>query len=98
MIHPVGPHARAPVVGWEAVRRSFEEAWPRFEEFSVTVDEPMQVRVGERGAVVVAVTPVRTKMRGGETLNYTALATSAFERRDGRWLLVVRHASRVPQR
>ena len=97
MIHPAGPHARAPVVGWEAVRRSFEEAWPRFEEFKVTVNEPVQVRVGQGGAVAVATTPVRQKVRGGEALDYTALATFAFERRDGRWLLVHHHASRVPQ-
>jgi ketosteroid isomerase-like protein len=97
MIHPVGPHARAAVVGWEAVRRSFEEAWPRFEVFSVAVNEPMQVRVGQGGAVVVATTPVRSKMRGGEALDYTALASFAFERRDGRWLLVHNHVSRVPQ-
>ena len=97
MIHPAGPHARAPVVGWEAIRRSFEEAWPRFEEFRVTVNEPVQVRVGQGGAVAVAVTPVRQKVRGGAALDYTALATFAFERRDGRWLLVHHHASRVPQ-
>ncbi len=97
MIHPAGPHARAPVVGWEAVRRSFEEAWPRFEEFRVTVNEPVQVRVGQGGAVAVAVTPVRQKVRGGAALAYTALATFAFERREGRWLLVHHHASRAPQ-
>ena len=97
MIHPVGPHARAPAVGWEAVRRSFEEAWPRFEEFKVTVNEPVQVRVGQGGAVALATTPVRQKVRGGEALDYTALATFAFERRDGRWLLVHNHVSRVPQ-
>ena len=56
MIHPTGPQARAPVVGWEAVRRSFEEAWPRFEVFSVTVNERVQVRVGQGGAVAVATT------------------------------------------
>ena len=97
MIHPAGPQARAPVVGWEAVRRSFEEAWPRFEEFKVTVDEPVQVRVGQGGAMVVVTTPVQQKVRGGEALDYTALATFAFERRDGRWLLVHNHVSRVPQ-
>ena len=97
MIHPTGPHARAPMIGWEAVRRSFEEAWPRFEEFKVTVNEPVQVRVGQGGAVAVAVTPVRQKVRGGAALDYTALATFAFERRDGRWLLVHSHVSRVPQ-
>jgi len=97
MIHATGPHARAPMIGWEAVRRGFEEAWPRFEAFSVTVNEPVQVRVGQGGAVAVAVTPVRQKVRGGAALDYTALATFAFERRDGRWLLVHNHVSRVPQ-
>ena len=97
MIHPVGPQARAPMVGWEAVRRGFEEAWPRFEVFAVAVNEPVQVRVGQGGAVAVAVTPVRQKVRGGAALAYTALATFAFERRDGRWLLVHHHASRAPQ-
>ncbi len=97
MIHPVGPQARAPMVGWEAVRRGFEEAWPRFEVFAVAVKEPVQVRVGQGGAVAVAVTPVRQKVRGGAALDYTALATFAFERRDGRWLLVHNHVSRVPQ-
>ena len=95
MIHPTGPHARAPMIGWEAVRRGFEEAWPRFEVFAVTVNEPVQVRVGQGGAV--AVTPVRQRVRGGAALDYTALATFAFERRDGRWLLVHNHVSRVPQ-
>ena len=97
MIHPTGPHARAPAIGWEAVRRSFEEAWPRFEVFAVAVHEPVQVRVGQGGAVAVAVTPVRQKVRGGAALDYTALATFAFERRDGRWLLVHNHVSRAPQ-
>jgi ketosteroid isomerase-like protein len=85
------------VVGWEAIRRSFEEAWPRFEEFSVAAGGPMQVRVGQGGALVVAVTPVRQKLRGGDATEYTVLGTSVFERRDGRWLLVHHHAPRVPQ-
>ncbi len=97
IIHPTAPQGRAPAVGWEAVRRGFEEAWPRFEAFSVTVNEPVQVRVGQGGAVAVAVTPVRQKVRGGAALDYTALATFAFERRDGRWLLVHNRVSRVPQ-
>jgi hypothetical protein len=46
--------------------------------------------------VVVAVTPVRKQLRGGEALDYTVLGTFAFERRDGRRLIVHHHASRVP--
>ncbi len=57
----------------------------------------MQVRVGQGGAVAVEATPVRQKVRGGAALDHTALTTFAFERRDGRWLLVHHHASRVPQ-
>lgn len=91
------PFSRAPAVGWEAVRRSFEEAWPRSEEFKVTVNESVQVRVGQGGAVVLATTPVRQKVRGGAAMGYTALATFAFERRNGRWLRVRNHVSRVPQ-
>jgi ketosteroid isomerase-like protein len=63
----------------------------------VTGNEPVQVRVGQGGAVAVATTPVRQKVRGGAALDHTALATFAFERRDGRWLLVHNHVSRVPQ-
>jgi len=61
------------------------------------VNEPVQVRLGQGGAAVVAVTPVRQKVRGGAALDCTALATFAFERRDGRWLLVHNHVPRVPQ-
>src|SRR3712207_6334919 len=49
----ITPSSRSPVVGWETVRRRFEAAWRWFEEFSVTVNGPMQVRVGREGALVV---------------------------------------------
>jgi ketosteroid isomerase-like protein len=95
MIHPAGPHARAPAVGWEAVRRSMEVVFARFAEFSVTLRDP-QVRVGQGGALLVGVTPVRGRTPDGEVA-YTALGTTVFERRDGRWLVVHHHASPAPQ-
>ncbi len=61
------------------------------------MNESVQVRVGQGGAVVLATTPVRQKVRGGAAMGYTALATFAFERRNGRWLRVRNHVSRVPQ-
>jgi ketosteroid isomerase-like protein len=95
MIHPTGPYARTPAVGWEAVRRSLETVFARFSEFSVSLRDP-QVRVGEAGAVVVGVTPVRGRTPEGE-VDYTALGTTVFERRGGRWLVVHHHASQAPQ-
>jgi len=97
MIHPSGPFARAPAVGWEAVRRSFTEAWPRFAEWSVRADD-MRVRVGQGWATVLATTPVHVKMQGSETADdYTALATIVYEKRDARWLIVHQHVSQPPR-
>ena len=96
MIHPSGPTARAPAVGWEAVRRSFAEAWPNFAEWSVAVDD-VRVRVGQGWAVALSTTPVHVKMRGSDTASdYTALATRIYEWRDGRWLIVHEHVSLPP--
>jgi uncharacterized protein (TIGR02246 family) len=91
----IAPGSRSPVVGWEAVRRSLEVVFARFSELSVSMTEP-QVRVGRDAALVVAVTPVRGRTPDGE-VSYTALGTTASERRDGRWLVVHHHASQVPQ-
>ena len=97
MIHPSGPYARAPAVGPEAVRRSFAEAWPRFAEWSVNVND-MRVRVGQGWAAVLATTPVHVRMQGEDAAHdYTALATILYERRDGRWLIVHQHVSQPPR-
>ena len=91
----IAPGGRSPVVGWGAVRPSLKVIFARFTELSVSTGDP-QVRVGRDAALVVAVTPVRGRTPGGE-VSYTALGTTAFERRDGRWLVVHHHASQVPQ-
>ena len=97
MIHPSGPYARAPAVGPEAVRRSFAEAWPRFAEWSVRVDD-MRVRVGQGWAMVLTTTPVHVRMQGEDAAHdYTALATILYEMRDGRWLIVHQHVSQPPR-
>jgi hypothetical protein len=70
MIHPSGPYARSPAIGWEAVRRSFAEAWPRFVEWSIKVDD-MRVRVGQGWAVVLATTPVHVRMQGSDAAHRT---------------------------
>ena len=97
MIHPSGPYARAPAVGPEAVRRSFAEAWPRFAEWSVNVND-MRVRVGQGWAAVLATTPVHVRMQGEDAAHdYTALATILYERRGDRWLFVHQHVSQPPR-
>ena len=83
--------------GPEAVRRSFAEAWPRFAEWSVGVDDT-RVRVGQGWAVVLATTRVHVRMQGEDAAHgYTALATVVYGRRDGRWLIVHQHVSQPPR-
>ena len=97
MIHPSGPHARAPAVGPEAVRQSFAGTWPNFAEWSVAVND-VRVQVSQGWAVVLATTPVHVKMRNSDTASdFTALATIVYERRDGRWLIVHQHVSQPPR-
>ena len=97
MIHPSGPFARAPAAGPEAVRRSFAEAWPRFAEWSVNVNDT-RVRVGQGWAVVLATTPVHVKMQGEDAAHdYAALATIIYEKRGDRWLIVHQHVSQPPR-
>ena len=97
MIHPSGPHARAPAVGPEAVRQSFAGTWPNFAEWSVAVND-VRVQVSQGWAVVLATTPVHVKMRNSDTASdFLALATIVYERRDGRWLIVHQHVSQPPR-
>ncbi len=93
----INPTSRAPAVGWEAVRRSYEEVFGRYAELSVAMAEP-EVRIAPGGALVVGVEAVRGRLAsGGEAVAFTALGTNVFERRpDGRWLIIHHHASRAP--
>jgi ketosteroid isomerase-like protein len=91
-IHPV---SNAPLVGWEAVRKSWEQIFDRWAEISVSMKDP-QVRVGQDVAWVFGVEILQGKLKSGEAVRSTAFATNVFEKRDGRWSMVLHTASRVP--
>jgi uncharacterized protein (TIGR02246 family) len=90
------PTSRSAVVGWDAIRKDYEGVFRRYSEFSISMPES-EVRVAPGGALVVGIETVRGKLASGEGANFSLLATNVFERRDGRWLLVHHHASRMPQ-
>lgn len=91
----VRPFSRAPAVGWEAVRRSYEEAFARFAEVSAAMGEP-RVAVRQGVAWVVGTETLRGRRPNGEAANVTALATNILERQGDRWLVVLHHASGTP--
>jgi ketosteroid isomerase-like protein len=77
-IHPV---SNAPLVGWEAVRKSWEQVLDRWAEISVSMKDP-QVRVGQDVAWVFGVEILQGKLKSGEAIRSTAFATRmrrAFE-------------------
>jgi len=94
IIHPV---SKAVLVGWEAVRKSWAEGTlTRYKEISVSMDNP-NITVTNNVALVVGIEKVRGTRVNGDAAEFSALTTNVFEKRDGRWLIVHHHASRMPQ-
>jgi ketosteroid isomerase-like protein len=92
----VHPASKALIVGWDAVRKSWEGTFDRFAEISVSMQEP-QIHVAQTVAWVVGVEIVQGKSKNGDAVNFTAFTTNMYENRDGRWLMVLHTTSRVPQ-
>jgi len=92
----VHPASKAPIVGWAAVRKSWEATFDRFADISVSMQDP-QIRINENVAWLVGLEEVRGKLKNGETAVFTALTMNMFEKIGGRWLMVLHTTSRVPQ-
>jgi ketosteroid isomerase-like protein len=94
----IHPSSKAPLVGWEAVRKSWAEGTlARFSELSVSMSEP-DVRLNGNTAVAVGIEVVKGKRAdSGAAVEFAALTTNIYEKRDGRWLMVHHHGSRLPQ-
>jgi len=92
----IHPSSKALIVGWEAVRKSWEGVFDRFAEITVSMKEP-QIRVLENVAWIVGVEAARGKLKNGDPISFAAFTTNMYEKRDGRWLMVLHTTSRVPQ-
>ena len=94
----IHPSSKAPLVGWDAVRKSWMEGtFARFSELSVSMSDP-SIRVSGNTAVAVGIEIVRGKRAdNGAMAEFMALTTNTYEKRDGRWLMVHHHGSRMPQ-
>lgn len=92
----VHPASKALIVGWDAVRKSWEATFDRFAEISVSMKEP-QTHVAQNVAWVVGMESVQGKSKNGDAVSFMAFTTNMYEKRDGRWLMVLHTTSRVPQ-
>src|SRR6266516_7145501 len=92
----VHPASKVLIVGWDAVRKSWAGTFDRFAEISVSMKEP-QIHVTQNVAWVVGIESAQGKFKNGDAVSFTAFTTNMYEKRDGRWLMVLHTTSRVPQ-
>ncbi|MBV8359984.1 MAG: nuclear transport factor 2 family protein [Deltaproteobacteria bacterium] len=93
----IHPGSKAPIIGWEAVQQSWTDNFTRFPVTTVTPSEPMAFHRNGNTAWIVGTEAVHLKDTGGKEFQFTALATNVYEFQNGHWLMVVHHASLVPQ-
>jgi ketosteroid isomerase-like protein len=93
IVHPI---SKLPLIGWNAVRTSWEGALSRYADISVTMEDPFAA-ITSGVAWVIGVEKVRGRRTTGENVEFSVLTTNIYEKRDGRWFMVHHHGSRMPQ-
>ncbi len=88
--------SKAPMVGWNPVRSSYDDLFNRFSELSVSMADP-SIRQAGNSAVVVGVETQRARLPSGEVSTALLPATNVFIKQNGHWLVVHHHSSRPPQ-
>lgn len=90
------PRDRAVLVGWAAVRRSWEQVFARFSELNVAMPQPT-IRVTGDTAVVAGLENITGRVAAdGNAVRFDAMTTNVFELHGGRWLMVHHHATMMP--
>ena len=94
-IRHVGPHDTVIHFGLDAAVTSWKELFAAFPELKIRC-EPNYIRINGNTAWVSAIEKAQWKNQVGETKTETYFGTNIFERQEGEWLMVYRHASVVP--
>lgn len=88
-VHPGWPL----LVGWAAVRASWETIFSNTAEMSFTVSSVRAIRAGDTGWVTCTEN-ILSEVRGRVSVT-SVLATNIYEREGEQWMLVHHHASHV---
>jgi ketosteroid isomerase-like protein len=92
----IGPPSRAVAVGWEEVKKTIAAGNAGLSERRVTLTQS-HVQVSGWLAWEVGVETTQRTLKTGEVLNTQNFVTNIYENKDGQWLMVSHHASRVPR-
>jgi ketosteroid isomerase-like protein len=89
----IHPSSTAPVVGWENVKRTFEDQAARYTEFKVVLTEPKVHLLSPTSAYVSGIEAFEAKRTNGEVAAFSANTINVYEKRGDQWLLVTHQAT-----
>lgn len=93
----IQPRDKSISVGWDAVKKDWENTFGHNSELKVTTIAGPYIQVSGDVAWATSIEEAIIKTKTGETFNAPTYDTMVFEKRGSQWLLVSQIALRVPQ-
>jgi ketosteroid isomerase-like protein len=84
-------------LGWTAIKLNWERYWPRFEQFSVSM-QVNKINVSGPVAWVHGIEKTRRRQKTGEVSSSRNYGTNIFVNRNGQWLMVFHQAAEIPRK
>ena len=91
----VGPRNKSVLIGWDAVRKYFEETDKLFSQRTVSLGD-QHIHANGNLAWELGQETGSTKMKDGKEGKADYIATNVYEKIDGRWLMVSHHVQPKP--
>lgn len=85
---PVRPTAH---VGWDTIRRNYEQFWGTLDELTVSMENPT-VEIRDSVAWVYGIENAKRRDKNGQASEGPNFGTSIFVKEDGRWVMVFHQA------
>ncbi|MBN8991417.1 MAG: nuclear transport factor 2 family protein [Rhizobiales bacterium] len=92
----VGPRSKSIIVGWEPLKKMWEELNNITAERKVAVSDA-HIHVNGNLAWEMAQESGSAKFKDGNEVKIDSLVTNVYEKLDGRWLMVSHHVQPKPQ-
>jgi len=93
----INPRDKEISVGWDAIKRTWEETLNTYSELKVTQTNGPHIHVDGDVAWSMGIVNAALKLKSGYTANSPTIETDVFEKHAGKWLLISHAASRIPQ-
>ena len=92
----IGPRSTAVEIGSDVVQNGFKNFMATLAQLTVKPVDT-QVHVNGNVAWTIGRETAEGKLKNGTSISGTNFVSNVFEKKDGRWLLVLHHAQRIPQ-